>query len=146
MADMDYSKLSPKVKTPKKADDREISLADIRTNVLKMAGVDESFLATKLRQSLDKLEALSGATRTQYFSSLGEVLDQRTDADNTVQLKAIDSMIGHLKDLGTLSKRQAPELPDQKDLNVVINIPWMNELRKPIEPPIIDVGENRPSV
>ena len=143
---MDFTKLTPNPKVPKKADDREISLADIRTNVLKMAGVDESFLATKLRQSLDKLEALSGATRTQYFSSLGEVMDQRTDADNTVQLKAIDSLIGHLKDLGTLSKRQAPELPDQKDLNVVINIPWMNELRKPIEPEVIDVGENRPSV
>ena len=65
--------------------------------MLGLAGYNEPLLAELTRKSIEKKLELLEAKETKFFAFEGEVVDERTVADNRVQLeasKALDDILG----------------------------------------------------
>jgi hypothetical protein len=93
-------------------------IEDFRLEMLKSAGLDPKVAGLELRKALDKATALLEATKTQFFSEKGVVVDSRETADNSSQLRAAEILIDTMTDLYA-SKKDAGNA--DTSITVVVN-------------------------
>lgn len=69
----------------------------MRASLLSAAGFDTTRLATLAQKALEARESILDATKTEYFTFQGQVVDQRTSPDYRLRLEAakqVDAVLG----------------------------------------------------
>lgn len=132
--------MSEYISPRKVADDGFQSLAALREATLEAAGLDAQSLGTLLAKCLQKLNTLAEAQKITYFSYMGEVTDVKTDADGPLQFKATAEIARIVRDLAALSTRlESAPLPAVNN-QVVVQIPWLDEIRQQPTQVVVQTG------
>lgn len=119
-------------------DQYPISIADARALTMTAAGYDAEAVGAFMRAATEKLIQKLEATKVQFFSHEGIVIEERVVEDTTSQLKAAEALADIGMDVMALRRRASGDNPTPAMVNVDLS-GWTVQSSPPVEKDVKDV-------